>query len=43
MDSMDQYMESAADTVVTKAKSICTAFPNVRAHPNYISSSVDLS
>lgn len=30
MDSMDQYMESAADTVVTKAKSICTAFPNVR-------------
>ena len=31
MDSMDQYMASAADTVVTKAKSICTAFPNVRA------------
>ncbi|CAL4939552.1 unnamed protein product [Urochloa decumbens] len=30
MDSMDQYMASAADTVVTKAKSICTAFPNVR-------------
>jgi len=29
MDSMDQYMASAADTVVTKAKSICTAFPNV--------------
>ncbi|CAL4922781.1 unnamed protein product [Urochloa decumbens] len=30
MDSMDQYMASAADTVVTKAKSLCTAFPNVR-------------
>ncbi|RLN41493.1 universal stress protein A-like protein [Panicum miliaceum] len=30
MDSMDQYMASAADTVVTKAKSICTAFPGVR-------------
>ncbi|CAN6289370.1 unnamed protein product [Urochloa humidicola] len=30
MDSMDQYMASAADTVVTKAKSICTAFPSVR-------------
>ncbi|CAD6203732.1 unnamed protein product [Miscanthus lutarioriparius] len=30
MDSMDQYMASAADTVITKAKSICTAFPNVR-------------
>jgi hypothetical protein len=29
MDSMDQYMASAADTVVTKAKNICTAFPNV--------------
>lgn len=29
MDSMDQYMASAADAVVTKAKSICTAFPNV--------------
>ncbi|CAL4922783.1 unnamed protein product [Urochloa decumbens] len=27
---MDQYMASAADTVVTKAKSLCTAFPNVR-------------
>jgi len=33
MDSMDQYMASAADTVVTKAKSICTAFPGVRAQP----------
>jgi len=30
MDSMDQYMAAAADTVVTKAKSICTAFPGVR-------------
>ncbi|TKV95980.1 hypothetical protein SEVIR_9G399100v4 [Setaria viridis] len=27
VDSMDQYMASAADT---KAKSICTAFPNLR-------------
>ncbi|XP_062223486.1 universal stress protein PHOS34-like [Phragmites australis] len=30
MDSMDQYMASVADTVVTKARSICTAFPNVK-------------
>lgn len=30
-DCMEQYMASAADTVVAKAKSICTAaFPNVR-------------
>ncbi|KAF8728754.1 hypothetical protein HU200_018032 [Digitaria exilis] len=31
MDTMDQYMASAADTVVAKAKTICTAlFPSVR-------------
>ncbi|GJN07811.1 hypothetical protein PR202_ga25675 [Eleusine coracana subsp. coracana] len=29
-DSMDRYTASAAETVVTKAKSVCTAFPNVR-------------
>jgi hypothetical protein len=29
-DSMDQYAASAADTVVAKAKTVCTAFPNVR-------------
>ena len=30
MDSMDQYMATVADTVVTKAKNICTAFPGVK-------------
>lgn len=30
VDCMEQYMASAADTVVTKAKTICTAFPDVR-------------
>ncbi|KAF0925797.1 hypothetical protein E2562_018453 [Oryza meyeriana var. granulata] len=29
-DSMDRYMASAADTVVAKARDICTAFPNVK-------------
>lgn len=29
MDSMDRYMATAADTVVAKARDICTAFPNV--------------
>ncbi|KAG8067803.1 hypothetical protein GUJ93_ZPchr0005g15298 [Zizania palustris] len=30
MDSMDRYMAAAADTVVAKARDICTAFPNVK-------------
>uniref|UniRef100_J3M685 UspA domain-containing protein n=2 Tax=Oryza brachyantha TaxID=4533 RepID=J3M685_ORYBR len=30
MDSMDRYMATAADTVVAKARNICTAFPNVK-------------
>ncbi|EAY97682.1 universal stress protein PHOS32 [Oryza sativa Japonica Group] len=30
MDSMDRYMATAADSVVAKARDICTAFPNVK-------------
>ncbi|KAL5231565.1 hypothetical protein ABZP36_030341 [Zizania latifolia] len=30
MDTMDRYMAAAADTVVAKARDICTAFPNVK-------------
>ncbi|KAL5202772.1 hypothetical protein ABZP36_013724 [Zizania latifolia] len=30
MDSMDRYMAAAADTVVAKARDICTAFPNLK-------------
>ncbi|XP_062181690.1 uncharacterized protein LOC133885934 [Phragmites australis] len=30
VDSMDQYFDKAADAVVAKARSICTAFPDVQ-------------
>uniref|UniRef100_A0A0A8Z259 UspA domain-containing protein n=1 Tax=Arundo donax TaxID=35708 RepID=A0A0A8Z259_ARUDO len=30
MDIMERYMASVANTVVTKARSICNAFPNVK-------------
>lgn len=42
VDCMEQYMASAADTVVTKAKTICTAFPDVHLTPT-VSSLVSYS